>query len=192
MKINFPDKDGDKDDVAVFYAVGYAVNKWEHLESRMAELFCRIIGGDYLAAYRAYGTPVAFQARIQMLKAATEARLVCDKSEKEIFEKIEATLNKIDSLSGRRNEIAHGALKEHNTRIESMRGKVKEFSGFYWAATPYNTQKNSFSGGSKFFMNSQDIMRHAADFHAVRGEVNDLIDALPMRQGHDGEQTGDE
>jgi hypothetical protein len=73
-------KRGDKRASTTYEAVGRALTQWEYLETRLAELFSQLVGGEwpaddvpYTPAVRAYGSVLGSAARMTMIEAAAKA-----------------------------------------------------------------------------------------------------------------------
>jgi hypothetical protein len=74
-------KRGDKKADMTYAAVGRALTQWEYLETKLAELFSKLVGGEcpsadetvYHPADRAYGSVLGSSARLTMIEEAAKA-----------------------------------------------------------------------------------------------------------------------
>jgi hypothetical protein len=125
---------GDVSDMITFAAVGRAITAWEEFEHNFAYLFSRFIGTniDELVASRAYGAVLTFKGRSEMVEAAAEAFFfsipvdtanaqIQDELKDEILgvpgnrhgkRKTTGFIDEAKLCSGRRNEIAHGIVRQ--------------------------------------------------------------------------------
>jgi hypothetical protein len=99
---------------AVYLAVGKALSAWEDLEHQLARLFVFFVtdgAEQQWAAYRAYGSAVAFRGRLEMLQAAAEAHFTLVLADTEMEPRFKALLREVERYAPRRNEIAHGRVQ---------------------------------------------------------------------------------
>src|SRR5689334_3074896 len=74
-------KRGDKKADTTYAAVGRALTQWEYLETKLAELFSKLVDGEwpsgdhtiYHPADRAYGSALGSSARLSMIEEAAKA-----------------------------------------------------------------------------------------------------------------------
>jgi hypothetical protein len=104
---------GDSPIDTIYKLVGECLSEWEQLESELAKLFsCLVSNFESLAAERAYCAVRTFEARAEMLKAASEAYFA--EHPNEGFQKSFVTILKhAKNFAPRRNEIAHGIVKRY-------------------------------------------------------------------------------
>jgi hypothetical protein len=95
---------GDKTAAEIYHAVGLVSSEWEALEYVLAALFVRIIGGDEIPTYRAYGSIASFRGRHDVLLAAAAARF---SPKSRTWLRIKELLNRKNSISTRRGEAVH-------------------------------------------------------------------------------------
>lgn len=91
-------------------AVGRALTAWETYEGVLAVLFSVIVAGmKSIPAYRAYSAVRTFEARLEMLRAASSAHFATN-SNSEQESRIKTIVREAACYSPRRNEIAHGLV----------------------------------------------------------------------------------
>ncbi|MDP2009020.1 MAG: hypothetical protein Q8K11_02470 [Phenylobacterium sp.] len=106
----FPET-GSSSHQEIYLAVGAALSAWEHSELHLTLVFSHLIGdgAHSEAAFRAYGSAIAFSARADMVIAAADQVLAAHPERDELVPKFRHAINLIRRASTRRNEIAHGA-----------------------------------------------------------------------------------
>lgn len=120
---------GDWSKAALYESVGRALTKWEAFEAHLAALFTMFIGpaATTLPALRAYGSVIAFDGRLTMVRSAAEAffSLIHDKRKhraavlSRFFDEI---AKRAVVLSRHRNRIAHGAVQPYTRPDGTTRG----------------------------------------------------------------------
>jgi hypothetical protein len=167
---------GDHSAEIVFKSIGHALTCWELMEMEFAGLFSIVVsdapGSHSIAAKRAYGSVLTFRGRSDMLKSAFEAFInesmrYNPPSDLAGVEKLQSDfkdLHKLaNHLSGRRNEIAHGYVREW---IDGCGDSV----GFALFPSTYSTNKNTLAAPDE-----AQYMRHYPwpDYIYASGEIND-------------------
>ncbi|MEW9838690.1 hypothetical protein [Mesorhizobium marinum] len=99
----------DSSDEPVFMALGRAINRWEHIEFSLAQMYSLFVGDESLRKMREYGAPSIFRDRLAGLQHAAEAWFIKNPSQGH-----EGTFDKLTTaargFSDRRNEFAHGLV----------------------------------------------------------------------------------
>ena len=102
---------GDDNINDTYAGVGRALSQWERYEAGLALLFSAVVAGiKTTAAMRAYSAVRTFEARVEMLRAASAAYFA--KSPDEAVQKIFVeVVRDAACFSPRRNDIAHGVVE---------------------------------------------------------------------------------
>lgn len=125
---------GDSEPSALFQAVGIALTQWEHLEEVRASLFSELLFSSIGVAGAAFGTIQSSAGRAAMITAAAKVALHGNS----LLPRLNSLMNEVEKLAGRRNDIAHGVVREHGA-IDA-KGNRKTF-GCYLTPAAYNTLK---------------------------------------------------
>ena len=137
-----PPRHGDFNTDITFAAVGRALTQWELFESEMAELFAVFIGAnrrDTFGATRAYGAVMSFTGRTEVVWAAADVFFIIHENPN-LRERVKAHIDSAKLYGIRRNEIAHGAVREF---VWPPRGKQSVLG-----PARYSTKKNRISRAS--------------------------------------------
>ena len=130
---------GDADENATYASIGRALSQWEIFELHLSWLFRSIINvkGWPIPAERAYGSIATSRGRISMLQEAAKAFAFGYKADG-IQKDIKKLLDRATNYSARRNEIAHGIVREYKHAVyHDGHG-----NGFVLAPPVYSTSKN--------------------------------------------------
>ena len=124
-----PPKKGDATKEEVFVAIGGALSAWESLEGWLVTIFAELVApNDFpLAARRAYGSILTFRGRKEMIEAAAKAVFFAFPNDT-LQERLKSFLNEAQNFAARRNEIAHGIVKEYWPKMLPTRFPTKEFA----------------------------------------------------------------
>lgn len=94
----------------IYAAVGEAISQWERYEGNLSLLFAALVSkSDNLPARRAYNAVRTFEARIEMLRAASTAFFAENPNEGH-ESLMTAVVTDGKCYGPRRNEIAHGVV----------------------------------------------------------------------------------
>jgi len=107
-------KEGDKDYIGVYAAVGFATTWWEFLENDLAELFCSFCGSRRPAIRRGYGAIFGNSGRRGALLAAAIPHFGEYWNDKLVKSATTRLLHAVGEASKRRDEIVHGAVSGFN------------------------------------------------------------------------------
>jgi hypothetical protein len=175
-------KTGEKKDSAIYEAVGRALSQWEHLESKLADLFAFMVGtyrepglAPSQPALRAYGAVVGSAARIGMLEEAAKAHFRLH--ENEILQRrLEKLCHECRQFAGQRNNIAHGvAVQFFNSR--PARGLA-----WYLQPSPYGAKKNPMDAPPGYSYTSVEIGYFTDQFGKLYVRVEELIRDMTLAQ----------
>ncbi len=174
----FPEVGSDSER-PVFEAVGAALSAWEHSELHMALVFSHLVGdGDHSeAAYRAYGSAIAFSARADMVEAAADQALLAHPERDELVPKFRSALGLMRRAAARRNEIAHGAVFAYRVLKEKP-----EASGYCLFPGQYSSNKRHMSGEPKYVYSAGQILEYEAAFESLAGPVLEVLLQLNSRR----------
>ncbi len=138
-----PEK-GDRKDSTTYEAVGRALTAWEGFEECLAIVFAALVVSSLeVPIERAYGSVIAFKARLEMVVAAAEAHFKFYPN-KELRACLRAFLRRAADYGARRNEIAHGM-------VGRLRTHLSRSSGYGVIPPRYNT--------GKFALRRVDVVR---------------------------------
>jgi hypothetical protein len=160
---------GDPHPGDIFHNVGLALNEWEALESRMAELFDALVSNAHSplqsnrAAFSAFTAVSSSSARTQLVNAAAPMALA---KQPDLLAKVSDFLSRVSHFGARRNEIAHG-----------LTVNLSEF-GFYLAPNNVMPHKWAKTGEAKFQYVAADVHYYAEHFYALRQECEQLTAAV--------------
>ena len=168
---------GDGDDNAIFNAVGRALTEWETVEVECAKLFAVFVSTRHKRTYhapavRAYGSIVGTRSRKNMLQLAAETYFANRKTKKAAFEEQFAKLiGEYDQYSNRRNEIAHGFVKQIALT------KRHKAIGYYLLPSFYNPKKFK-KGGFTYLYISKDLVHYRQEFTKLQLRLSGLREQL--------------
>ncbi len=187
---DFPNE-GDRNDDAVYTAVGRALSSWESIEFWLSRLFGLFVStGPEEPAIRGYGAIHGFEARLTMVKAAGEAyfnvashtRLGCKIDFNPYKSNFKAMRILVKNLSPRRNEIAHGAVRYTPPLIVTSKRKfrekyprdcilISEVAG--WALYPNyaSTDRTDINYNPEYIYSSIEILYYAEQFNLAKAVV---------------------
>jgi hypothetical protein len=188
-------KTGDAKEETIFAAIGRALSAWEEFEHSMANLFAQFlrVDTDDLPAVRAYGSVISFQGRASMVSAAAEAYFF-ENPEPTLQSRVEDLLKLAKGLSARRNEIAHGIVRNIQVPGQPIvipngpmfRPLVKW--GFGLVPSFYSTNKTSLAEGEtllsgirrqpKYTYTSHELVSFTAKFFTLNSQTIQLGTAL--------------
>jgi hypothetical protein len=107
-----PPQSGDAAEEITFTAVGRAISAWEGLEAALALVFAGFMAsGNSFPAERAYGAVLTFRGRAEMIEAAAQAYFF-ERPDADLEKELNGCLEAAKGFSPRRNEIAHGVVRE--------------------------------------------------------------------------------
>jgi hypothetical protein len=165
----------------VYLAVGKALSAWEELEVEVAGLFAIFIGAPRtsLEAYAAYASALGFSGRSGLVEKASDQFFVRRPAQDH-----EATLdNLLCHLRGwslRRNDIAHGVVREHY-RIRT--GHSASSRTVYYLV-PANYMRKRFRSdydAPRYMYSSENIEEFRRAFRSLVQPVSDLVDVLSRK-----------
>lgn len=115
MKITKPvilpkEPKGETSSEPIWTSVGWALSRWEDLQSRLMFLFMQTAqqsGGNY-ALFRAFGYNMVVSTKLDMIEHAAAVTL---EENRDLLEKTRSLLNLIRGFNERRNDIAHGITR---------------------------------------------------------------------------------
>lgn len=101
---------GDWSAARLHQCVGGALSAWEDFEAEFANLFLAVVSPNIysLPVLRAFGSVVTFNGRLDMVKAAAQAKFAFLSSPHE--RRFDLAIKRAERLAPRRNEIAHGSV----------------------------------------------------------------------------------
>ena len=166
-------KNGSTDLNSIYLAIGYAVSKWEHLETRLFLLYSALAGNDYFADVQAYSAIVSFRGRTTTIERLATYRL--HNSHRDLLKSCKAMLKRIERLSTRRNQVVHGQIANCSFSITDDT-RTKNFSGLYLANSIYGTPINYDTKLKSYHYNHEEIIAFGNDFEKFRHDLNELVD----------------
>jgi hypothetical protein len=148
-----PPEKGEENPEVLWLSIGRAFTSWERLEDEISDLFAVFTGGapggQASPAKRAYGAIVGFKGRQDMVSAAAEMFFgqpiigpVDVAAGKAAEKETKSLLNDAGKLAARRNEIAHGQVKQfaiHSPRFQEL--GLKTDLTWYLLPPGYNSKK---------------------------------------------------
>jgi hypothetical protein len=101
----------------LYIAIGRALSEWEPVEAACARIFAYLVGApiewhEVSPAMRAFGTVISFPGRKEMIEAAAKAYFHLHQPLTHYKQYINDALGEANNFASRRNEIAHGVVKE--------------------------------------------------------------------------------
>jgi hypothetical protein len=172
----WPDQ-GDNDPRLIFAAIGESLTNWERLESSVALLFAAFVSPNEnpVPAKRAYVAVRTFEARAEMLKAASEAFFAAGerKSDSALLDDYKTFLTNIKSFAPRRNEITHGVVdrfyKKEADKFIPIPGTVALYPT--WASFKDRT----LEGAPSYCMASQQVTYFSKRFRELLRPASGLV-----------------
>lgn len=175
----FPEVGSDSRD-EIHMAVGAALSSWEHSELHLALVFSHLLGdgAHSEAAFRAYGSAIAFSARADMVAAAADQILATHPERNELEPNLRQAINLMRRASARRNEIAHGAAFAYCT-LQSR----PDAPGYCLFPGQYASNKRLLGGEPKYVYSAQQIDAYREGFESLAGPVLAVMMQLSSRRG---------
>jgi hypothetical protein len=137
-----PPERGDKSSATIFRNIGQALTLWELIEEHLADIFSIMLGGGtgfhVSPAQRSYGAIVTYKARAEMLSAASQVYFKMF-PHADFPGELKALLVEVGRFSARRNEIAHGSVKQWS--VSSKDFEIEQDRTWYLMPAVYNTSK---------------------------------------------------
>jgi hypothetical protein len=133
-------KKGDASKSITYEAVGLALSNWESFEFGLGLIFITLLRADEgIAARRAYGSIITFRGRLEMIEAAAEAYFLIHRAPR-VKADFRSLMNRAQKYGARRNEIAHGQVKEF--RLDRRR----KAEGWALCPSHFSSNKITLSG----------------------------------------------
>jgi len=182
---------GDDSAEVTYAAVGRALSSWEYFENEFAKLFSRFLGllDNNLPAIRAYGSVLTFKGRASMVEAAAEAFYFL-KPNPTMHAKIEDIIDRSGQFSGRRNEIAHGVVRQITDPGPVIQGptggmmRLPIVWGYGVVPSEYATNKTDLAPAlsllsdiervPKYRYSSAELIRYSTEFTILGSETQIL------------------
>jgi hypothetical protein len=132
-------ENGDASEEFIFASVGYALTRWEILESWLARLYAITINvrGWEVPAERAFGIVATSRTRVDMISEAAAA-VFLEFPDAEAQARLRRFLTTVGNYAGRRNDIAHGVVMPYRGAMAPFDGYG---TGFVLAPARYMTRK---------------------------------------------------
>lgn len=185
-EIVLPTRNGSDDIKLIYLSIGYAAQKWEHLEHRLFDLFSAMASNDWLVDTQTYSALSSFRGRSEMIARLCEYRF-CD--DPVYLKRCISMIERVRKLSQRRNDIVHGQTS--NMSVNPGRdGEPPKFQGFYLTNSLYGSSIFVRQSNRAFWYNHDDIIGFAKAFEKCRHDLNDLVDDCraqinrPLNSGH--------
>jgi hypothetical protein len=180
-------KQGDKRASTTYEAVGRALTQWEYLETKLAELFSRLVGGEwpsvddtpYHPADRAYGSVLGSAARLTMIEEAAKAHFQWYPNpalEKRLKELIGTECR---NFASKRNNIAHGIVDSRFSDPPKLK------LGYWLVPSYYATRKHPLKGPSAYAYTSTEINYFLQEFDRLWVKTGELTSDIARDQRHD-------
>lgn len=157
-----PEPRGDADGTNVFATVGKALTEWETVETACARIFAFLVGAppnwdEMSPAVRAFGVVISFPTRCEMITTAGKAFFHLHQEVSNYEKYISDALSEAREYSNRRNEIAHGAVKE-------ILDHERRSLGYYLCPSFYNPKKFPVSMVPTYTYMSKNILYFSQEF----------------------------
>jgi len=177
-------KRGDKKADMTYAAVGRALTQWEYLETKLAELFSQLVGGEwpsgddtvYHPADRAYGSVLGSSARLTMIAEAAKAHFQWypNRALEKRLHYLVGTECK--HFAGKRNNIAHGVVDMRFSDPPKLK------LGYWLVPSFYATKKHPLEGPSADAYTSAEIGHFVREFDRLWVEVGNLTSDIAKDQ----------
>lgn len=176
---------GDNNINVLYAAVGRALSEWEHLESRLGDIFAGLCQSPSEGPARAYGAIASNSGRVGVLGQAFACHPARKQTDLIGFPKF---LDHVRHFGGRRNEIAHGIAMslQHNEDdqgcflIPAHYNSRKQFSDTHkrevLSQIPPPTDLEWIWG--KYAYNSTQVNYYTSKFYALRDRADTFQGAL--------------
>lgn len=170
-------KRGDDTPEPIYLKVGEALTAWEHLESKLAELFDCLVSGapsamqSNRAGFCAFVAVKTSSARTELLQAAAPRALDGSKH----LAWAADFLSRVSHFGARRNELAHGMvfnLGEHGFQLGPNNTMPTKWH-----------KKGQQAGSATFQYGSADVSHYADEFSKLYAECLLLIEAIQSERG---------
>ncbi|MBM9594234.1 hypothetical protein [Roseitranquillus sediminis] len=160
----------------VYFPIGYAEVKWEHLETRLFELYSALASNDRFADTQAYSTLLAFKTRAEVIKRLAAYRL---KDKPNRLERRKTLIERVLRLSKRRNEALHGQLAKvmDNARADAEGNRKK---GLRIHNSIRESTYDTFASTKRYSHSADAILGFGNSFEACRHDLSNLIDELKI------------
>lgn len=145
--------------------IGFAVNRWESLDEKIATMFTLIVDAKIPALpFRVFGGILNSSTRHDLLRLAVEVFL--DRYNAPLLEKkISAFMDRLKDARGFRNRMIHGIVYLYVRPNES----IKDSLGHWLLPAGYNTKHVTMIGEPRYHIGIPDIERFTEFLH---GEIN--------------------
>lgn len=175
---------GDRDENAIFNAVGRALTEWEHVESACARLFAVFVSANYRRAYhapavQAFGCVTSVKTKGDMLRLAATAYFQKRKTKQAAFQRqFSQAVNEYVAYSNTRNDIAHGCvqrvfLTERAIGIRRRAGGI----GCYLVPSFFNPKKFKLDQFT-YRYTSSDLIHYTQEFTKLHLRINALREKM--------------
>jgi hypothetical protein len=174
-----PEPKGDPNETMIYTAVGAALSKWESVEAAAAEIFTVLVGAESAMtslvvppAVRAFGIVTSFPTRCEMITTAAKAFFSIHKEVASYERDIGDALSEAREYSNRRNEIAHGVVREVTN------SETKEFEGYYLFPSFYNPKRFPVSRFPTYSYVAKNILYFAGRFDVMGQKLDAILNFL--------------
>lgn len=181
--VRSPSKTGDSNDGMIFDAVGRALTEWEGVENTCAQLFAILVSANQRQAYlapavRAYGSIVSVQSKKTMLREAATAYFARRENKSHFQRQMIDLLEEYVLASNRRNEIAHGCVKNFFVTEKTKGHRTRQAAiGLYLAPSFYNPKKFKDEALTYRYISS-DLIYYRQEFTKLAFRISGLCEKL--------------
>jgi len=177
-------KRGDRKATTTYAAVGQALSQWEGLETKLAELFSQLVGGEwpggderpYHPAVRAYGSVLGSAARLTMIEEAAKAHFHWHPNpglERRLKDFIGTQCR---NFATKRNNIAHGVVDIRFSDTNRLK------MGYWLVPSLYASKKNPLDGPNAYAYTSAEIVYFIKEFDRLWVTACELISEISRDQ----------
>jgi hypothetical protein len=171
-----PEPLGSRDPDSVYRAVGQALTEWEGVETACARIFAFLVGAprewhEIAPAVRAFGVVISFPTRCDMITTAGKAFFHLHTEVTPYEKHISDALSEAREFSNRRNEIAHGVVRE-------VVNQQRESEGYYLVPSFYNPKKLPVSMVPAFYYTESNIIYFRQWFTRIGLKLESILQLL--------------
>lgn len=171
---------GDSSVSLLYYCVGLFLSQWERHEVALSALFTSFVSGQQRTpARRAYVAVRTFEARVEILRAASEAYFE-DNPNTEHQDKLKDVLRNAKQYSERRNDIAHGVVDFFCLKDDWDRPRLENAYALYPSQASF--KERTTAGIPSYCMTSAEIHYFFEKIFELQRPALDLVSAIERRK----------
>lgn len=173
---------GDADINLLWRTLGQCLSRWEEYENFLSSIFSYFVAKrDWPGGRRPYHAVRAFEARAEMLRAASEAYFA-ENPDETLLTAFKQVLRDATCYAARRNEMAHGAIGAYQSSKDARPlGTVEAGHALYPSAATFKWR--DVKGTPEYCYTSAELIYFHGQLDTIEQRAWDLMGAFAKKHG---------